>query len=284
MLPSIIFGTVITAAQLFNLVVFAFWRHKEPSTVTLIRLFGAVFPLYTITTGILANVLISIDRWLSVEFAFKYRTVISRKKTLWAIVVVIFGASLLLVGPVYVVHWNDIIVLNCAKPYYFSPGTSVGILVWRVANGPIYMLVLFVCQLRMLMIAISHGLQRRRNRLRARRRLSSLAPVPQSRLVTTLNETLGSRVRIVWSSVMASMAVVCFTMLANIPAMVGFFLQNSISTETRYAMMVLNLSQHCMSPVLYLLFWRQFRRILFPCCGRLQVVVVPVPRPRYERA
>jgi len=109
--------SVMIVAQLFNLIVFHFWRQKEPYILlhvslavssllygfisfatpatrifkwndkwseTVIRLVGSSF--HVLRPSWLTTLLfIAIDRWLSIEYAVQYRTRISKKKIRQAI-------------------------------------------------------------------------------------------------------------------------------------------------------------------------------------------------------
>ncbi|OQV13628.1 hypothetical protein BV898_12170 [Hypsibius exemplaris] len=158
-LPTITFGSVMTGTQLFNLLIFAFWRNKEPYitlhvalavtslfaglsvlctvplryqpldvSIPLERFFGVALVLYMNCAGLLANLLISVDRWLSVEFPIKYRALVTHRKTRMAAIIGSFVVSLAVVGPGLVAYWDRIIVDPCSRRKLFLPdGTDSGI-------------------------------------------------------------------------------------------------------------------------------------------------------------
>ncbi|OQV23332.1 hypothetical protein BV898_02780 [Hypsibius exemplaris] len=110
-------NAVVVACQLFNLIVFHFWRDKqpfvlfhvalawpsllasfitpgtplvrmfpwrEPASVVLISLCGGSYELWT-TLSQIVLVAISVDRWLSVEYPITYRHRITRRTVRWII-------------------------------------------------------------------------------------------------------------------------------------------------------------------------------------------------------
>ncbi|OQV12439.1 hypothetical protein BV898_13315 [Hypsibius exemplaris] len=183
-LPPILISTTMIATQTFNLIIFSLWRHKEPyiflhiclAVASLLAgLSGATTaPLryathtpfitflnqslatalifYATSASILANFAISVDRWLSVEFAIKYRNSITKQKAVVAGLISTFVVPLLLSVPRFAVYWQDLIWLPCTGDKHFSPKGS-----WaeisEVMMGPMFLPLLFVSQLRILMIA-----------------------------------------------------------------------------------------------------------------------------------
>ena len=125
--PYIPISTAIIATQVFNLVVFHYWRNKEPflllhiwlavpsllhGLITTITPITRILPWHEIysviairlvtfsfyfvqATSTLMLLTISVDRWLSVEFAVRYRNDVS-KKILRRVILCNFVAGLLL--------------------------------------------------------------------------------------------------------------------------------------------------------------------------------------------
>ena len=125
--PNLPVSTAIIATQVFNLVVFHYWRNKEPFLLLHIwlavpsLLYGLITTITPITrilpwhetysviavklvtfsfyfvqaTSTLMLLVISVDRWLSVEFAVRYRNGVSKKILRW-VIICNFVAGLLL--------------------------------------------------------------------------------------------------------------------------------------------------------------------------------------------
>ena len=125
--PNILFAVAMMVAQGYNLVVFHYWRNKEPFLLLHVWLavlsllyasIGLLTPLTRIlpwnemhsthaiklvtcsffilqAISILMLLAISVDRWLSVEFAIRYRNQMSRR-ILKRVVIGTFVAGLLL--------------------------------------------------------------------------------------------------------------------------------------------------------------------------------------------
>ncbi|OWA52420.1 hypothetical protein BV898_16877 [Hypsibius exemplaris] len=144
-LPTIAISSTMITAQVFNLIIFVLWRNKEPyiffhiclavasllaglsvaSSIPLrfvartpVNIFVNIFLgiavlFYANSASILANFAISLDRWLSVEFAIWYRTTISQKKILFVGIFSSFVLPLVLAVPRFVVYWENMIWTPC---------------------------------------------------------------------------------------------------------------------------------------------------------------------------
>ncbi|OQV19970.1 hypothetical protein BV898_05975 [Hypsibius exemplaris] len=292
-LPTLSIGTAITSTQLFNLLIFTLWRNKEPYillhiALAVASLLGGVsmimsLPLRYVThtpvhvflnlllvivlvnyakcAAILANVAISVDRWLSVEFPVRYRTDITRRKALWAGIVTAFGGALLLDVPGLILFWQNMNFGRCTGLRTFY-GQGVLFTVWEAVKGPIFFPLLFLSQLRILMIAMRLKLQRH---LQRRRVAKEVLPPGNASAPTVA--------RIVWSSVWGSMAVVICTLIAHVPNYFLANIPNSASAAVRRFAVYLTLVQHCVSPVIYLLFWPLYRKAVMRLLGRVRAVM-----------
>ncbi|OQV23810.1 hypothetical protein BV898_02162 [Hypsibius exemplaris] len=291
--PTIITGTIVTSTQLFNLLIFALWRNKEPyillhvslavaSLVGGISVFVSVPLRYiTLTAGNLfltkllcvalvsyasfashlANVAISLDRWLSVEFAIRYRTAITSRKVAIVGVVGVFGGALLVNGPGILVFWQFITVDPCTRRKNME-GTGTDWVVWDTTQEILFLPILFASQLRILWIALSLKLQQLRRRNRNLR--VSVAPL-QGRVENHLPS------RLVWGSLLGSMAIVCITLLANVPSVsLNYVPVTPVSRSLRRPMAYLTYIQHCSSLLIYMLFWPDYRNTLLRFFRRLR--------------
>ncbi|OQV24795.1 hypothetical protein BV898_01387 [Hypsibius exemplaris] len=291
---TLTFGVVITWTQLLNLLIFALWRRKEPYislhvalavasllcgltfiisvplrylpltpvNIILNKLFGYVFFSFTTSTAILANFAISLDRWLSVEFPVIYRTQVTHRKTLWVSTVGVFGTGLVLVGTGTALYWNDGIVIDtCSRQVTYRPqNITLGHEFWQVFNANIFMPFLFLSQLRIVMISATLKLQRHRNQ----------------RVITANGNVEATRalMRIVWSSMLASMAVVGITLISKVPFIIVYYLIRVIPGKVLmwlYPLVgFLTFIMHFTSPLVYLLFWPTYRGIVLGLFQRLR--------------
>ena len=149
------------AAQIFNLIAFALWRQKEPyvylhvclAVVALLMMcknFVVVAlrlapympggPAEVWSSGLLNTgrifvawyevvlLFISVDRWLSVEFAVRYRTHVTRKKVLCTFPITLLVALLLCVPGHLVYVWNET-VPKCFRQVV-APVEGYGYMIW----------------------------------------------------------------------------------------------------------------------------------------------------------
>ncbi|OQV19271.1 hypothetical protein BV898_06694 [Hypsibius exemplaris] len=298
-LPPLAFSTTIIATQLFNLIIFALWRNKDPYiflhiclavasffaglalassvplryiTLTpvnffLTKFFGIAVLFYTTSASILANVAISLDRWLSVEFAIKYRTTITKKKALVAGILLTFVVPVVLSVPRYVIYWKDITVDRCVGTKHFSP-KGIGAEFTEVMMGPVFLPLLFVSQLRILMIAAKQRLRRFTQTHRA----VDAGHGPAAAVIH-----VGEVVSVLWSSFLGSMAIVVCALISHVPNyLMSVFVEKSVvkfSASTRRLGAYMTFIQHCVSPVIYLLFWPKYRTAVVRLFLRLRMVV-----------
>ncbi|OWA55357.1 hypothetical protein BV898_19741 [Hypsibius exemplaris] len=266
------FGIAITTLQLFNLIIFSLWRNKEPyvllhvcltvasfmagvtivihgllghlpytSANTYLNIFIAIGVLTWFNSAVIfANFAISVDRWLSVEFAVKYRASITHRKALVAGILTTFGATLILNVPSMTAFRNNKHFVPC---------------------GPVLFPLMFLSRLRIMMMAVGLKLQGYRRRHRLDVLPADHAP-PREILV------------IYWSSFMCSMTIVFSTLISNVPN----YLMGAIEGASDSAKLIgvyMTMVQNCISPVIYLLFWPLYRQALIRLFRRVRAVIRP---------
>jgi hypothetical protein len=177
-------------ANLLNLLVFYHWRIKEPHVFfhvslavnsILTGILGSLAPisrcidwtrptrwLFKVSVGgvllfqftTFVNVaVISIDRWLSVEFVAHYH--LSRKKILLAIGLIYCLAVLHSVPPLVV--YQDCILLFCSRqPAFRWKGQSY--VLWSLSRGPLLLMMIMLTQARICIIVIKAKFRLLRNR------------------------------------------------------------------------------------------------------------------------
>ncbi|OQV24797.1 hypothetical protein BV898_01389 [Hypsibius exemplaris] len=310
------FGTVITTTQLFNLIIFALWRGKEPyinlhvglaltsllagltllaavpirllvvptdANMFLFRVFGFCLGMYTNSAAMIANFAISVDRWLSVEFAVTYRATVSKRKTLFVATVGVLGAAFLLATTGDALFWEHIGVDRCSRQVRFvGIGFASEFTMFWVFNGQFCLPLLFLTQLRVLMISAAYRLKRFRHRRQAAAINHSLGSVGSIRNVARPLQSAAARallVRIVWSSLWASMTVICMTLIARLPYIILLYLppgmKQLVSYQSWMAAGNMTFVMHYTTPLIYALLWPDYRKTVFRMCMRLKSVVTP---------
>ncbi|OWA51158.1 hypothetical protein BV898_15652 [Hypsibius exemplaris] len=291
------FGTAITTTQLLNLIIFALWRNKEPYVLLHVCLTVASFmagvsiiipgplgylpytPVNTFlnvfigicvltwanSAVIFANFAISVDRWLSVEFAIKYRASITHRKTLVAGVLTTFGATLILNVPTFTIFWKNQHFEPCAGLRTDALAGGVAFLIWLALKGPVLFPLLFLSQLRIMIVAVGLKLQAYRRCHRQEVLPAGHGP-PQEILV------------IYWGSFTCSMTIVFFTLISNVPNYLMVIVQG-VPLSARLVGVYMTLVQHCISPVIYLLFWPLYRQAVIRLFRRVRAVVRAVIKP-----
>ena len=287
--PTIVLASLMIASQLFNLLIFRRWRNKDPylllhvflAIVSLLigvcgifGVFARFFPYLNSTTAVVNKVgisayqflnvtflltllSISIDRWLSVEFAVAYRNVVSVKKmylTLPAIVAV----SLILDMPGLSIFARNIHVFCDRSPEWNH--SSSGGYAWQFVGGPFLLLLIFICQFRIFTIVLLMKLK-----IRHSRQVGSNGTEGRSNAVESAERIV---ITVAWTSVRASMIVLLSCIVMNINLIVGPapFASNPTLMRINY---LLPSIQHVFSPLVYLSFFRLFRKEAFRWCGRL---------------
>ncbi|OQV12534.1 hypothetical protein BV898_13178 [Hypsibius exemplaris] len=280
--PLILSG-VIVCSQLFDLVIFHFWRQKEPYilfhvalayTSLLVGVDGAVTPLVRMlpwkepvvsfifiniffrgyeffhTLALMTLLFISVDRWVSVEFAVEYRARISTSTVrLFIALTWILTATLTLPG--IILYWPNL-EAACDKVVR-DTDHSAGRPVWKIFTGPVILCLLLLSQTRIFIIAVNAKLRQ----LVAKAR-SPTATGPSPQVI----------VRIVWSSLRASMIILLFAVLSEAPYLLRVERWVTSPTVVRMVFM-LPAVQHMYSPLVYLLFFPPFRDVLRRGCQRL---------------
>ncbi|OQV19863.1 hypothetical protein BV898_06133 [Hypsibius exemplaris] len=178
---TILLSLTIMFANIYNLVVFRLWSKKEPYVLFHIVLaveavlgggvsiFAPITRLYdwtnptrwshkVCTGGVLlaqfnclVNVaVISVDRWLSVEFPIPYRNHSNRQRILWTISVAYVIATLHTVVPLVV--FPECLLLYCSRQQAFRwLGRSY--LLWNYTRGPLFLMIIMLTQARICVIA-----------------------------------------------------------------------------------------------------------------------------------
>ena len=285
--PFITWCAVILC-QVFDLTAFHLWRqHKPPfmqfhvslavssllaAAVSLIAPVSRASPWTPVTmtiakfeVGAFATVLrvtivntlfISVDRWLSVEFPHLYRVHVSPRKITIAVVVSWVVALVLTVPGVVIFHHG--IRVACDQPSSFpykidgSDGDSMQIFFGFLSRGYYIIPMLFISQLRILMIAVETRLRLAQLR---RQTVSPDGPGQAWKQSKRRLKIANLAVRIVWGNLLGSMTVVMGTVLANLPynlaaekTLVLIKMQNYLFTV-----------QYLYTPLVYLVFFPHFR-------------------------
>ncbi|OQV25328.1 hypothetical protein BV898_01009 [Hypsibius exemplaris] len=272
---------VIMACQLCNLIVFHFWRDKEPFihlhvalawtslmssaitcgiplvrmlprhepvSVTLILISGRFYEFGT-NLNLMILVAISVDRWLSVEYPIPYRDQISKRivrRMIWMAWMVI----ILITVPGMILYFQSSDV-RCDAP--IREISSTGRSIWKVLTGPLILAFLMIFQGRIFVIAVKMKLRL----IRAQRRTHAALRRP--------SQTMAG---IVWGSLRASMVITLVSVVTQSPFMFDFYRYIRDPTLQR-AFALLPAIQHMYSPIVYLLFFSQFRAVLRRGWGRL---------------
>lgn len=275
-----------------DLAVFHLWRHKEPfvlfhvslaGTSALLAMLQIVFPLshlaaaihwtshtralmalimalftFVRRTSMVNTLFISMDRWLSVEFPLRYRMFVTRRGVIVAIPF-IWLISAVITVPGIVILRNGIDV-SCSRPHTFymtdqnnSPGRKI---VAGLANGPFLIPLLFIFQLRILMIAVTAKLKN----FRHQRQISPLSSDNNQEVKPKNAATVAQPiVCIVWGNLLASMAIVISTVAASFPYLITAYLNTPRTVQLLHVENTLLAVQPLCPPLIYLLFFPQFR-------------------------
>ncbi|OQV23348.1 hypothetical protein BV898_02795 [Hypsibius exemplaris] len=224
----IILSIMMTLSHSFTLFIFNLWRQKEPLVLLHVALAYA-FLFLTFSTvmtpiarllpwnlpinGFFINLsnrcyeffqtlsfvtlwLISVDRWLSVEFAVKYRAQISRLKIKKAIVASWLITSALAL-PGMIIIWPNFNAF-CDRPIQDQAGREIS----AIFNGPFLLVLMMVFQVRIVVIAVTTKLRQ----LLAKAK-TTVGPASSRPVI----------VGIVWSSMRASMVILFVAVLADLP-------------------------------------------------------------------
>ncbi|OQV13995.1 hypothetical protein BV898_11767 [Hypsibius exemplaris] len=263
---------VIIITQLFNLIVFHLWQNKEPFLQLHVSL-ARVSLVYGLTTTdntcgpnaslecyeflspltLLTLAAISLDRWMSVEFPSEYRLKISRRKIRWVVLATLVINSLLTV-PGLILWWRPW-AIHCNKPVQITPMT-VGRQIWRIFTGPV---ILGFLTARIVVIAV-----KTKAKLMLAKRHASVFAAP-----FTNNRSGQTITRIVWTSMRASMIITFIGLLANISYWIDIATVFRSPTMQRI-LVLLPALQHSYSPLVYLIFYPQFRTVV--CRGLKRLI------------
>ncbi|OWA51773.1 hypothetical protein BV898_16240 [Hypsibius exemplaris] len=280
-LPLILVG-IIVAAQLFNLIIFHLWRQKEPFVLfhvalayypLLISIVAAgislaqIFPWsdwvstsliilfrhsceFVHTLSLVTLLCISVDCWLSVEFAIAYRSQIS-KQLVRQVMALAWVVAVVIALPGILVNLSSYQVFCNRSP--IDTGYGVGRLVWKTFSGPVILALLLLCQLHIVMLAVRSKVRQWRAKTRSQAVHPASRPLPM--IVA----------HFVWGSLRASMVVLLTAVISELPYMVhatGNFRSYPILVRIVY---MLPSIQHMYSPLIYLTFFPQFRAIVCRC-------------------
>ncbi|OQV20498.1 hypothetical protein BV898_05543 [Hypsibius exemplaris] len=245
---SLLVGISLALKVLFN----AFLPHQSVIYSWLLRISIGTY-YYADCSALIATFLMSLDRWMFLGYPPFYRGWMTRQKVLLGIAGFVWLASLFLVAPGLAFFWEEISVSPDANrnPFHLEwnrIGTKFG--VWFVAKGPFLLPFVLFCHQRVLVIATTHKwkLWRRRHRVRVP------APAGQGHIRAVFG--------IVWSSLAASMAIISVALAVNVPWTVFLFVDVPQNPLVFKAFGILSLAQHCYSPAVYLLCWKEYRAVL----------------------
>ncbi|OQV11489.1 hypothetical protein BV898_14219 [Hypsibius exemplaris] len=271
-------------AQTFNLFVFHFWRGKEPFILLHIALAvvsglqgltGTIIPLtriflwhpavsvvvinlmvqtfeYLQTLYSLILLSISVDRWLSVEFAVRYRAEVSKTKIRQTIAATV-GLAVLLNLPASIVYWEPFTAF-CNKPVA-AFHLTLPFAAWKAITGPFILAVITVFQARLILIAVQRKLRQLKNHSR------------QIGISNNHGNNAGGVyvVQLIWSSLRASLIIILVGVISGLPRINP--LPASASPVLVRILGLIPSVQHMYSPIVYLLFFPQYRAVLFRRCG-----------------
>ncbi|OQV15342.1 hypothetical protein BV898_10448 [Hypsibius exemplaris] len=301
-------GLMTVLCNTINLLVFYAWHRKEPYVLFHILLavsslmYGAMtafVPLGRLALGVqgatvlhfgglFATTVISVDRWLSVEFPHVYRVHATTPKVLAAIAAVC-GITLLCTLPGAII-WRDCLTFHCFRAPTFESCTDSPAL-FVVLKDPIFLGVLFVCQCRIVWTAVRITLRRHRatvgvaidtrrrtqratvgvamnTRRRTQRAIVGVAIDTRRR--TAAGHDPAQRIGLVWKTLRPGMSIVAVTFMSIFPHWILALLkQAGVSNADRGDTSVLYLFwyiQHVTSPVIYVLFFRSYRTALGDIC------------------
>ena len=156
--------------------------------------------------------------------------------------------------PGVIVFWSDMKPF-CNKPVEFLTSSGL-VLVWKICSGPIFIVALFVSQLRLCLLAVKIKLDRLRNR-GARRVLPNL----YGRNGPTLRALPPSTLNVVWTSLLASMIVVFVSSISVVAPVLDVTVINNFPSVLRLAFTPV--FQHLFTPLVYFIFFPQFRAVTF---------------------
>ena len=221
-------------------------------------------------------VFISVDRWLSVEFAIFYRTQISKRK-IQICIVAIWVLGLAMGLPAVIFFTASGLHVFCNAPWNFvmhlEPGNHLHLIASGLLRFPFLTMLVFLFQLRILIIAVTTKLRLLRIRM-SNRQAHEARPAGG-----------GAVVRIVWSTLRGSMAMVVTLAISDIPVAVLEYVPGLNAQSIAPLVQMKNMipvAQYVMSPFIYLVFFQQFRETakrLFGCGG----VCVSQRRFRHRR-
>ncbi|OWA52604.1 hypothetical protein BV898_17052 [Hypsibius exemplaris] len=166
--------------------------------------------------------------------------------------------ALLLNVPGFIVYWQPFEAF-CNRPMLYSGSLTTARLSWKILTGPVILALSALFQARIIVVAVKMRLKRLMRKRRPHAHAAGNRVARRSHRQT---------VRIVWSSLRPSMLVLLVSLISGLP----FFFD--LSGYTKYpglvrAFSMLPAVQHMYSPVVYLLFFPQFRKVILKCCLRV---------------
>ncbi|OQV16569.1 hypothetical protein BV898_09242 [Hypsibius exemplaris] len=286
-------STLIMLCQVFNVSVFHVWRNREPFVLFHISLCYSslilginsfinpicrmvpwnwttqmVAKAAVVSYGIINRVcvintlLISVDRWVSVEFAVFYRNFMTHRRSR-IIAAVTWTVALAITVPGIAVYHSGVIV-SCNRPSNMNfringtAGEPWQVFLAFVAKGPYFIPLLFLFQARILMVAVMTRL--RMNRMRQVMRVGP--NVVNSRRLTRARMA----VNLVWNNLAGSMVVVLGTVLANIPYNVLEFTglnRGDAAVALLKLQNYLFIVQYLYTPAAYMIFFPLYRAVVY---------------------
>ncbi|OQV19865.1 hypothetical protein BV898_06135 [Hypsibius exemplaris] len=261
---TILLSLIIMFANIYNLVVFRLWSHKNHTCS-----FTSSSPWKQSSVNV---AVISVDRWLSVEFPIPYRNHSNRRRILWTISVAYVIATLHTVVPLVV--FPECLLLYCSRQQAFRwLGRSY--LLWNYTRGPLFLMIIILTQTRICVIASGARLRILRSRRVARalderssgikeQRSKCRGSIQQARMV----------VRTIWESVLPGSIMVMGALVANLPYYVVEILGvgESGSPAVMFTVIVFS-TQHIQTPFIYTMFFRPYREAAHRLwrCGRAMI-------------
>ena len=223
---------------------------------------GHVFVHLVSITSLLNLLVISIDRWLSVEFPVPYRNRITRKKVLRTMLATLAVAMILMMLE-GVELWRKKMV-SCVTPGHVTSHLSKFFYVWKFLTEPLPLILLLLWQTRIFFIALSVKLRSMLSRERAGPPGSVLPDGPQLRGGDTRTRRRVA-VQLAWSSLRASMVVLLNSALFSLHNLLGSDVI-ARSPVLQQIVRICTALQYTYQPIVYLCFFPEYRAVVLRFC------------------